>query len=170
VRAGHRHRHVGGGVGTLGTAGVSGVRIVRDGIADALAGGVGGRAAAGPHRADVAVGRPVEREHVAAEPGRGRFHHVQRGRGGDGRVEGVAALAECHDARLRGQWLARRHQALRRVDRRPPRAEVVDLVSLHGRSVTSETDSSAGGDGTVPRFPDDPWPQPDRETPASEGS
>jgi hypothetical protein len=99
----------------------------RDRLADVLDGGVGGRAAAGPHRADLAVGGPVEREHVAAEPRRRRLDDVERGGGRDRRVEGVAAVRHDGGACLRGEGLARRDDAALAVHRRPSGVESVQV-------------------------------------------
>jgi len=117
VRARHRH---------LGVRGRD-VLLAGDGLADVLDCGVRGGGAARAHRADLAVGGPVAREHVPAESRRGGFDDVQRGRGGDGRVEGVAAVFEHGDARLRGQRLARGDDAALAVDGRAPRREPVEV-------------------------------------------
>ena len=55
------------------------------------------------------LGHPDEREEVATDPGVVLRGHVQHRRGGHGRVDGVASIPEDLQSRLRGQWIARRH-------------------------------------------------------------
>ena len=61
-------------------------------------------------------GEPDDREHVAADAGHVRLGHAQHGRGGDGGVDGVAALPQDLEAGRGGERLARRDRAVGRVD------------------------------------------------------
>ena len=67
--------------------------------------GGGGRAAAGVQAGQLAVA-PDEREAVAADAGRHRLDDAQHGRGGERRVDRVAAALERPQARLRRERLA----------------------------------------------------------------
>jgi hypothetical protein len=96
VRAVERHAGLAGVVDRVAAVvRVVGVRVVvlRERGLDVLDRRVRGGAAARAHRADLAVGGPVQREHVAAEPGRGGLDHVQRGGGRDRGVERVTPFA-----------------------------------------------------------------------------
>ena len=62
-----------------------------------------GRAAAGAERDQLlAAGLGDQREAVAADAGHLRLDHGEHGGGGDGRVDGVAALAQGFDGGQRG--------------------------------------------------------------------
>jgi len=125
----------------------------RDRLPDGADGGVGRGTATGPQPADLAVGSPVQREDVSAEPRRSRFDDVQGGRGGDRGVEGVAPVFEHRDARPRREGLAGRDDAVRGVDGRAPRLEAIE-VRLHahdtdgaGTNTSARSDASDGRPG-----------------------
>jgi hypothetical protein len=64
----------------------------------------------------VFLGQPGEDEHIAAHAGTFRFNQIQHGRGGDGGIEGVAALLENLQTRRCCQGLARGDHAISRQD------------------------------------------------------
>ena len=128
VRAVEGHPGLAGVVDRVAAVvGVVGVRVVVLGERrlDVLDRRVRGGAAARAHRADLAVGGPVQREHVAPEPGRGGLDDVERGRGRDRRVERVAAFAEDLYPRLARERLTGRHHAAPAVHGGPSRRESV---------------------------------------------
>jgi len=67
------------------------------------------------------LGRPHHGEHVSADSGHLRLHHVEHGGGRDRRVDGVAAAREHGEARGGREGLARGDHAVRRVHRRAVR-------------------------------------------------
>ena len=77
------------------------------------------RGAGGVDRADLAAVRIVNEEKaVAAHAGRLRLDHAQRGCGGDGGVDGVAARHHGANACLRGQRMPGRDHAVARHEGR----------------------------------------------------
>ena len=71
------------------------------------------RPAARVERVELLVlGRPDEREEIAADAGVVLRRHVEHGARGDGRVDGVAALLQNLEAGLRGERIARRDDAV----------------------------------------------------------
>ena len=100
-----------------------------------------GRRAARRVESDELAAGPQDREQIGAEPVAAGLDDRQRDRGGERRVDRVAALGEHRDARLRGERLRRRDDvaredglAPRRIGQLPVEALRVGCVGLVGHA------------------------------------